>query len=40
LRDQDADRAERLMRDHVESASRFALEYFQRPEAGAATETS
>lgn len=29
IRDQDADRAEKAMREHVESSSRFALEHFQ-----------
>jgi DNA-binding GntR family transcriptional regulator len=28
LRDEDADRAERLMREHVASSSRFALQHF------------
>ncbi len=33
LRDRDADRAEALMREHVECSSRFALEHFREAEA-------
>ena len=37
LHDQDADRAERLMREHVESARRFALQHFTQAQQEAGT---